>query len=136
MLDKRYLYVCEKYNYPSAIKKLYLCDIAIKQALTLQKHFGKVFENLIFLELVKHNIECYYDEGIDFYLPQRNQIVLASAFANEHALFKKVEALEGFIIMYQVKEIIVVTMNLESTLSHPIASIELVPFAQWALGEE
>ncbi|MCX6072704.1 MAG: ATP-binding protein [Campylobacterales bacterium] len=136
MLDKRYLYGCEKFNHPSAIKKLYLCDIAIKHALTLQKHFGKVFENLIFLELIKHEIECYYDEGIDFYLPQRNQIILASAFANEHALFKKVEALEGFIIMYQVKEIVVVTMNLESTLSHPIARIELIPFSQWALGEE
>ncbi len=135
LLEKRYLYGCEKFNHPNAIKKLYLCDIALKHALTLQKHFGKVFENLIFLELVKHTIECYYDEGIDFYLPERNQIVLASAFANEHALFKKVEALEGFIIMYQVKEIIVVTMNLESTLAHPIARIELVPFSQWALGE-
>ena len=136
LFDKRYLYGCEKFNHPSAIKKLYLCDIAIKHALVLQKHFGKVFENLIFLELIKHNIECYYDEGIDFYLPERNQIVLASAFANEHALFKKVEALEGFIITYQVKEVIVVTMNLENTLSHPIARIEMVPFSQWALGEE
>lgn len=136
LFDKRYLYGCEKFNHPSAIKKLYLCDIAIKHALVLQKHFGKVFENLIFLELIKHNIECYYDEGIDFYLPERNQIVLASAFANEHALFKKVEALEGFIITYQVKEVIVVTMNLENTLSHPIAKIEMVPFSQWALGEE
>ncbi|MFZ3053667.1 MAG: ATP-binding protein [Sulfuricurvum sp.] len=136
LFDKRYLYGCEKFNHPSAIKKLYLCDIAIKHALVLQKHFGKVFENLIFLELIKHDIECYYDEGIDFYLPERNQIVLASAFANEHALFKKVEALEGFIITYQVKEVIVVTMNLENTLSHPIAKIEMVPFSQWALGEE
>jgi len=136
LFDKHYLYGCEKFNHPSAIKKLYLCDIAIKHALTLQKHFGKVFENLVFLELIKHEIECYYDEGIDFYLPQRNQIVLASAFANEHALFKKVEALEGFIITHQVKEVIVVTMNLENTLSHPIAKIEMVPFSQWALGEE
>jgi len=136
LFDRHYLYGCEKFNHPSAIKKLYLCDIAIKHALTLQKHFGKVFENLVFLELIKHGIECYYDEGIDFYLPERNQIVLASAFANEHALFKKVEALEGFIIMYQVKEVIVVTMNLENTLSHPISRIELVPFSQWALGEE
>jgi len=136
MLDKRYLYGCEKFNHPSAIKKLYLSDIAIKHALTIQKHFGKVFENLIFLELIKHDIECYYDEGIDFYLPARNQIILASAFANEHALFKKVEALEGFIITHQVEEIIVVTMNLENILAHPIARIEMVPFAQWALGEE
>jgi hypothetical protein len=136
LLEKRYLYGCEKFNYPSAIKKLYLCDIAIKNALTLQKHFGKVFENLIFLELIKHEVPCYYEEGIDFYLPQRHQIILASPFANEHALFKKVEALEGFIITHQVQEIIVVTMNLENVLSHPIARIEMVPFSQWALGEE
>lgn len=136
LLDKRYLYPLAKYQHPNAVKKLYLCDIALKHALNLQKHFGRVFENLIFLELVKHGIECYYDEGIDFYLPKRRQIVLALPFANEHALFKKVEALEGFIITNGITGIIAVTMNLESTLSHPIARIEMVPFSQWALGEE
>lgn len=136
LYDRRYLHGLEKYNHPSAVKKLYLCDIAIKHALTLQKHFGRVFENLIYLELIKHNIECYYDEGIDFYLPSRAQIILAVPFDNEHSLFKKVEALEAFIITNEVLEVIVVTMNLESTLSHPIAKIEMVPFAQWALGED
>lgn len=136
LLDKRYLYGLEKFNHPSAVRKLYLCDIAIKHALNLQKHFGRVFENLIFLELVKHDVECYYEEGIDFYLPERSQIILALPFANEHALFKKVEALEGFIITNGVREIVAVTMNLEGSLSHPISRIEMVPFAQWTLGEE
>lgn len=136
LLEKRYLHMLEKYNHPNAVKKLYLCDIALKHALNLQKHFGRVFENLIYLEIVKHKIDCYYDEGIDFYLPQRRHIVLALPFANEHALFKKVESLEGFIITNEVESIIAVTMNLESTLSHPIARIEMVPFSQWALGEE
>jgi hypothetical protein len=136
LFDRRYLYGLEKFNHPSAVKKLYLCDIAIKHALTLQKHFGRVFENLIYLELVKHGIECYYEDGIDFYLPSRAQIVLAVPFDNEHSLFKKVEALEAFIITQEVQEVIVVTMNLESSLSHPIARIEMVPFAQWALGED
>ncbi|MBN2870002.1 MAG: ATP-binding protein, partial [Campylobacterales bacterium] len=136
LLEKRYLYALEKFNHPNAVKKLYLCDIAIKHALNLQKHFGRIFENLIFLELVKHSTECYYDEGIDFYLPERSCIVLALPFANEHALFKKVEALEGFIITNGVSEVIAVTMNLEGSLSHPISRIEMVPFAQWTLGEE
>ncbi|MDD5212069.1 MAG: ATP-binding protein [Sulfuricurvum sp.] len=136
LFDRRYLYGLEKFNHPSAVKKLYLCDIAIKHALTLQKHFGRVFENLIYLELLKHEIECYYEEGIDFYLPTRAQIILAVPFENEHSLFKKVEALEAFIITHEVKEVIIITMNLESTLSHPIAKIEMLPFAQWALGEE
>ncbi|MGD9970893.1 MAG: ATP-binding protein [Sulfuricurvum sp.] len=136
LLDKRYLHQLEKYHHPNAVKKLYLCDIAIKHALNLQKHFGRIFENLIFLEMFKHSIECYYEEGIDFFLPERRQIILAMPFANEHALFKKVEMLEGFIIMHGIEEIIAVTMNLESSLSHPIARIEMIPFAQWALGEE
>lgn len=136
LLDKRYLYTLGKYNHPNAVKKLYLCDIAIKHALNLQKHFGRVFENLVYLELVKHSVECYYDEGIDFYLPERGQIVLALPFANEHALFNKVEALEGFIIMHGVREVIVVTMNTESSLSHPMADITMTPFSMWALGEE
>lgn len=136
MLDKRYLYGLEKFNHPNAVQKLYLCDISIKHALNLQKHFGRVYENVIFLELVKHRIECYYDEGIDFYLPQRGQIVLALPFANEHALFKKVEALEGFIITNRVREVVAVTMNIESSLSHPIARITMTPFSMWALGEE
>ncbi len=136
LLDRRYLYGLEKYNHPSAVKKLYVCDIAIKHALTLQKHFGRIFENLIFMELIKHNIECYYEEGIDFYLPSRAQIILAIPFENEHSLFKRVEALEAFIITHDVQEVIVITMNLESALSHPIARIEMIPFSQWALGEE
>ncbi|MBV5320451.1 MAG: ATP-binding protein [Sulfuricurvum sp.] len=136
MFEKGYLKNLAKFNHPSAVKKLYLCDIAIKHALVVQKHFGRLFENLIFSELDKHHIECYYDEGIDFYLPQRRQIIIASPFANEHALFKKVETLEGFIVSNRVREVIVVTMNLESTLSHPVSRIEMIPFERWALGDD
>lgn len=136
MFERGYLKQLSKFNHPSAVKKLYLCDIAIKHALALQKHFGRVFENLVFSELDKHRVECYYDEGIDFYLPQRGVIILASPFANEHALFKKVEALEGFIVSNRVREVIAVTMNLESTLSHPISRIEMIPFERWALGDD
>jgi predicted AAA+ superfamily ATPase len=136
MFERGYLKSLSKFNHPNAVKKLYLCDIAIKHALVLQKHFGRLFENLVFSELDKHHVECYYDEGIDFYLPQRGQIIIASPFANEHALFKKVEALEGFIVSNRVREVIAVTMNLESTLSHPISRIEMIPFERWALGDD
>lgn len=136
MYERGYLKSLEKFNHPSAVKKMYLCDIAIKHALVTQKHFGRLFENLVFSELDKHHIECYYDEGIDFYLPQRRQIIIASPFANEHALFKKVEALEAFIVSNRILEVIVVTMNLESTLSHPISRIEMIPFEMWALGDD
>lgn len=136
MFDRGYLKSLSKFNHPSAIKKLYLCDIAIKHALVFQKHFGRLFENLIFSELDKHSIECYYDEGIDFYLPKRRQIIIASPFANEHTLFKKVESLESFIVSNRVREVIAVTMGLEATLSHPVSRIEMIPFERWALGDD
>lgn len=136
MYERGYIKSLSKYNHPNAVKKLYLCDIAIKHALIVQKHFGRLFENLVYSELDKHAIECYYDEGIDFYLPQRRQIIIASPFANEHALFKKVESLEAFIVSNRVLEVIVVTMNLESTLSHPVSRIEMIPFERWALSDD
>lgn len=135
MIDHGYIKTLAKHNHPNAVKKLYVCDIAIKHALSVQKHFGRLFENLVYNELDKHGIESYYDEGIDFYLPERSQIVLASPFANEHALFKKVETIESFIASHGIQEIVVVTMNLEGSLSHPIAQIEMIPFERWALSE-
>lgn len=135
MFQKGYIKALAKYEHPNAVKKLYVCDIAIKHALSVQKHFGRLFENLVFNELDKHKIDAYYDEGVDFYLPERSQIILASPFANEHALFKKVETLEGYIASHRIQEIVVVTMNLEGILSHPIARIEMIPFERWALSE-
>ncbi len=136
LFDQGYLKSLSKFAHPNAVKKLYLCDISIKHALVFQKNFGKLFENLIFLELTKRGAACYYDEGVDFFLPDRRPIIIASPFANEYTLFKKVENLEGFIVSNRVEEVIVVTMNLEGNLSHPISRIEMIPFERWALGED
>ena len=136
LLEKRYLYALGKYHHPKAVQKLYVCDTALRHALSLHKHFGRLFENLIFLELVKHQQECYYEEKIDFYLPQSHQILLSLPFANEHALFKHVEVIEGFIVRHGVESVLAITMNTESTIAHPIAQVEMIPFAQWALALE
>ncbi len=87
LLAKRYIYQVEKYEHARATKKLYLCDIAIKNALTIQKHFIRLFENLIFLEMIKRNFKLYYTEGIDFYLPEHQRIVLCMPFGVQDALF-------------------------------------------------
>ncbi len=135
LLAKKYLHNLEKYNHKKATKKLYLCDISYKSALTTDKHFGRLFENMIFLELLKQNINCYYEDGIDFYLPENNEIILGMPFTNERTLFKKLEAIEAFIFSYQINKITAVTMNIESSLSHPISQVEMIPFDIWALGD-
>lgn len=130
-----YLHQLQKYNHTKAIKKLYLCDIAIKNALSTQKHFGRLFENMIYLEMLKKGFEFYYDEEIDFYIPQQHRIVLCMPFGNQEALFKKIEKIEGYIIHHGITKVEVVTMTNTSSLQHPFVPVEMIPFSIWALTE-
>jgi predicted AAA+ superfamily ATPase len=135
LCDKNYIHTLEKFEHKKAIKKLYLCDISLKSALSTDKHFGRLFENMVFLELLKSDIKCYYDEGIDFYIPHANEILLCMPFADERALFKKLESLEAFIFTHEIKKIVAITMNREGKISHPFSKVEMLPFDIWAIGD-
>ena len=135
LIAKKYIHTLEKFNHTRATKKVYLCDTSLKSALSIEKHFGRLFENMIFLELLKQGDECYYEDGIDFYLPQENEVILGMAFTDERALFKKLEQIESFLFSYQVTKVTAVTMNKEGSLSHPISKVEMLPFDIWALGD-
>ncbi len=130
-----YLHQLEKYNHPRAAKKLYLCDTAVKNALSTQKHFGRLFENMVYLEMIKKEFALFYDEEVDFYLPDQDRIVICMPFGNQETLFKKIEKVEGFIITHGIQKVEVVTMSNESTLQHPFVPVEMIPFSVWALTE-
>jgi uncharacterized protein len=133
--NKNYIHLLGKFNYPKATKKVYLCDTSIKGALTIEKNFGKLFENMIYLELLKSSTECYYSDDIDFYLPNTDEIVLCKPFADERRLFKKLESIEAFIFTHLIKKVTAVTMNKEGRISHPLSHVEMVPFDIWVLGD-
>ena len=135
LVSKNYIHQLEKVQHPKATKKIYLCDISLKTALTIDKHFGRLFENMIYLELLKSNTECYYDDGIDFYLPESGEVILGMPFTDERSLFKKIEQIEAFIFSYQVNKVTAITMNKEGSISHPFSKVEMVPFDIWALGD-
>jgi len=133
--EMNYIHLLEKYGHARATKKVYLCDTSIKSALSIEKNFGRLFENMVYLELLKSNTECYYEDGIDFYLPQSDEIILCKPFADERRLFKKLESIEAFIFSYGIRKITVITMNKEGTISHPLSSVAIIPFDIWALGD-
>jgi predicted AAA+ superfamily ATPase len=133
--QKNYLHSLEKFNYPKATKKIYLCDTSIKTALSIEKNFSKLFENMVYLELLKSSIKCYFSDGVDFYLPSSDEIILCKPFADERMLFKKLESIEAFIFTYSIKKVTAVTMNKESSISHPLSHVEMLPFDIWALGD-
>jgi len=135
LISKNYIHAVEKFAHPKAVKKIYLCDTSLKSALSTDKHFGRLFENMVYLELLKSGVECFYDDGIDFYIPHANKIILCKPFAEERMLFKKMEAIEEFVFTHQIKKVTVATMNKEATISHPLSKVEMIPFDIWALGD-
>lgn len=135
LIEKNYIHLLEKFEHKKATKKIYLCDISFKSALSIDKHFGRLFENMIYLELLKSRVNCYYDEGIDFYIPSSSQVILCMPFTDERALFKRVEKIEAFIFTHHIAKITAITMNKEGSISHPLSSIEMLPFDIWALGD-
>ena len=136
LISKNYLHTLEKLDHPSATKKVYLSDTSIKTSLSIEKNFGNFFENMVFLELLKSQTQCYYDDdGIDFYLPQSNEIILCKPLVDERRLFKKLEAIEAFIFTHSIEKVTAISMNKEGNLSHPLAVVEIIPFDIWALGD-
>jgi len=135
LVVKNYIHQLEKFEHKRATKKIYLCDTSLKSALTIEKNFGNFFENMVYLELLKSKIECYYDDGVDFYLPQTNEIILCKPLVDERRLFKKLESIEAFIFTHSIEKVTVISMNKEGGLSHPLAEVEIVPFDIWALGD-
>ncbi len=135
LLEKRYFLELPKYEHPKAIKRLYLGDIFLKTALSLDKHFTRLFENMVFLELYRREEEVFYVEGVDFFVPQAHEIIFAKPFADERVLFKKLESLESFLVSNNILKVTAVTMSKEVELSHPFSKVEMVPFDIWALGE-
>ncbi|WP_345980131.1 ATP-binding protein [Sulfurimonas sp. HSL3-2] len=135
MVSDNYLHQLAKLNHPKATKKIYLCDIIFKHTITIQKNFARIFENMVFLEMFKNGVECFYDEGVDFYLPNKSEIILCMPFAEERMLFKKLESIESFIFSNQIQNITCVTMSKEGSISHPISKVEMIPFLEWALSD-
>lgn len=133
--SKNYIHQLQKFNHPKATKKIYLCDTSLRLALTTDKHFGRRFENMIYLELLKSKIECFYHDGIDFYIPSNDEVILGMPFTDERTLFKKIEAIEAFIFTYQIKKVTCVTMSREGEISHPFSHVEMLPFDIWAIGD-
>ena len=135
LILKNYMHSLEKFEHKRATKKIYLCDISLKSALSIDKHFGRLFENMVYLELLKSGTQCYYDDGIDFYIPKNNEIILCMPFTDERSLFKKIEQIEAFIFTHSIEKITAITMNREGSISHPLSEVEMLPFDIWALGD-
>jgi len=135
LLGKKYIHQLPKYAHAKATKKIYLCDTSLKAALSIEKNFGRLFENMVFLELLKAKVAVYYADDVDFYLPYNDEIILCKPFLDERRLFKKLESIEAFLFTHTIQKVTVITMNKEGSLAHPLCEVAIIPFDIWALGD-
>lgn len=133
LVDQKLLFFIEKFNQPNAAKKVYLIDFTFKNALSFKKDFIRHFENMVFLELMKRGKTVYYEENIDFYLPDESLAVLCVGFATKEMIEIKLQKLLPSFWSLHVKKIEVVTLSSESAQDIEGLSFTILPFWEWAL---
>ena len=71
----------EKFEHSSAPRKLYFWDFTLRNAVSYERNFGLLFENMVFLELLYHfKTECFYTDKLDFYIPSLSLGILCAPF--------------------------------------------------------
>jgi hypothetical protein len=133
LIDQKLLFLVEKFNQPNAAKKVYLIDFTFKNALSFKKDFIRHFENMVYLELMKRGKTVYYEEGIDFYLPEESLAILCVGFAPKEMIEMRLQKLLPTFWSLHVKRIEVVTLSSESAQDIEGLSFTILPFWEWAL---
>ncbi|NCD11907.1 MAG: ATP-binding protein [Epsilonproteobacteria bacterium] len=133
LVDEKLLFFVEKFNQPNANKKVFLLDFTFKDALSFKKDFLRRFENMVFLELIKRDKKIFYEEGIDFYLPEESLAILCVGFATTEAIEMRLQKLLPTFWSLHVKKVEVVTLSSESAKDIEGLSFSIFPFWEWAL---
>lgn len=129
------LLLCPKYNHEKAPKKIFLYNYAFIDNVTYTKNFAHIFANMIYLELFNKSYEIYYLDGIDFYIPEINQFLIAMPFFNQlsfDTISKKIIKAFNHI---EIDRITVITISNENSFNLNGVKVQVLPFYEWALGE-
>ena len=130
LLEKdKVIFFVDKFNSTKAPKKVFGYNFGYKNALTYNKNVLGILENMVFLELKE---EVYYLENINFYLPEKNKIILVYPFITEEQLKEKLKKLPKN-LAFDIIE--VVTISNEFEIIFKSKKVEIKPFWMWAFVE-
>ena len=123
------IFFVDKFNSLKAPKKVFSYNFGYKNALTYDKNVLGILENMVFLELDE---EVYYLENINFYLPEKNKIILIYSFISEVQLIEKLKKLPKN-IDFDIIEVITISNEFEIEFKN--IKVEVKPFWIWAFVE-
>ncbi len=132
---KNIIFTLEKYSFPKASKKIYLCDFIFKSYLSFSKEFPKIFENMVFLELIKRDYEIFYYDLIDFYIPTSQEVIFCIPFGSEVTIQRKIDSASKYIRELKIDKITVLSVANSFKFYEKDIPVTVLPFYEWALSE-
>ncbi len=133
LIEQKLLFLVEKHGQPSAAKKVFQIDFALKNALTFKKDFLKRFENMVFLELMKRDKTIFYDDLIDLYIPNEHLAVFCIPFATDEVVQSKMKKLTHTLKSLHVNKVEIITLGNEESFVLDTIQFSMLPFWDWAL---
>jgi len=132
-VQNRVVYLCQKYEQPKAVKKLYVFNHALLDIVSYKKNFNNLFKNMVFLELYKEDQNIFYLDNADFYLPNTKQIVLAIPFFNSLVSSSIISKIMPMLNEYDIEVISIVTISTEQSVFIEDIEALAMPFYNWVL---
>jgi len=127
------IYFCSKFEQPKAVKKIFVFNHALLDITSYKKNFNNLFKNMVFLEIEKRYAAISYLDNIDFYIAEKDHIILSIPFFNDLISSSIISKVIPIVEEYDIKYISIVTVNSEKSIFIGEIEAQILPFYSWVL---
>ena len=118
-------------------RKVYAIDIALKKIIDFQEDKGKIYENLVFLELRKKYQNLTYFKGkqeVDFYHHETKTLInVCTEYFNEQTKKREISGLKEAMEVLKIEESLLLTSDTEEEITIDGKKIIVLPIWKWVL---
>lgn len=125
-------------------EKIYVADQAFfnQMAFSVSTNFGRVLENVVFMELKRRNSDIFYHRGkdkkeVDFVQRERNKIVgliqVTQDLENQKTREREIDSLLAGMDEYGLKKGLILTLEDEAEFAQNGRKIKIMPIYRWLL---
>jgi predicted AAA+ superfamily ATPase len=115
-------------------KKIILYDFAFAKYLNKTITFNAIFDSIVALALIKHNIKIKAIQNPIGYITKQNDLILISPFDSEESFWAKVQTNFGFYTNLNPKSITIVTMSNSYSFKIKNLKFNAIPITEWIVG--
>lgn len=127
--ELKYIYLIQKYNNKNSARKLYLFDFSLKDSFGYINFF-KLFENMVFNEIIRKNKNIYYEDNNTLYIKDDNTFMIIIPFLEQINIINYIDKLKPKIEEYKVQNVKVISMSMSDIFIYEEVEVEIITFIQ------